>query len=120
TAADHRDAHGLTVATGTRPFVRTLTRPRVARCAGASGQVDARPGVMDAPVLRRARRPVEQPVRRRTGWVATIDWIVGLCLFVPYTLLRDVDAWYGSLLFWSACTAVVIAINAVVSTAWRD
>ncbi len=46
--------------------------------------------------------------------------IILLSYFVPYAVLTDVDAWYGSLLFWTVSTAVVIAINAVVSSAWRD
>lgn len=39
---------------------------------------------------------------------------------VPYTLLRNVDAWYGSFLFWVVITAVVIVINAIVSKSWKD
>ena len=53
-------------------------------------------------------------------WLVPVLALVVLSYLVPYVLLSDVDAWYGSMLFWTASTAVVIAINAVVSSAWRD
>jgi hypothetical protein len=46
--------------------------------------------------------------------------LILLSYFVPYVLLDGVDRWYGSLLFWSVSTVIVIAINAIVSSAWRD
>ncbi|MQA01630.1 MAG: hypothetical protein GEV07_02480 [Streptosporangiales bacterium] len=55
---------------------------------------------------------------RKTVWLVPI--IILLCYLVPYTLLRDVDAWYGSMLFWILATAVVIGLNAVISSTWRD
>lgn len=39
---------------------------------------------------------------------------------VPYTLLAEVDAWYGSALFWTVATVAVIAVNVLVSSAWSD
>jgi len=39
---------------------------------------------------------------------------------VPFTLLRGVDAWYGSFTFWTLATVAVIALNAVVSADWKD
>lgn len=56
----------------------------------------------------------------RALWLVPVFAMILLSYFVPYVVLTDVDAWYGSLLFWTVCTAVVIAINAVVSSAWRD
>lgn len=46
--------------------------------------------------------------------------IILLSFLLPYTVFRDVDAWYGSFLFWSVATAVVIGLNAVVSADWKD
>ncbi|PXY24639.1 hypothetical protein [Prauserella muralis] len=58
---------------------------------------------------------------RRARWLlATVLIIVLLNFLVPYTLLRDVDAWYGSMLFWLVSTAIVIGINAVVSSSWEE
>lgn len=59
----------------------------------------------------------------RTGkaWLLIpIVTIVLLSFLLPYTVFRNVDAWYGSFLFWSLATAVVIALNAVVSADWKD
>ncbi len=46
--------------------------------------------------------------------------IILLSFLLPYTVFRDVDAWYGSFLFWSVATAAVIGLNAVVSADWKD
>lgn len=43
-----------------------------------------------------------------------------LMFVVPYTLLREVNAWYGSFLFWIVGTLVVIAINVILALQWED
>lgn len=44
-----------------------------------------------------------------------------LAMFVvPYTLLRTVDTWYGSALFWTLATLAVIAVNVAVSAGWSQ
>lgn len=53
-------------------------------------------------------------------WLAPIAVLILLSYVVPYTVLSDVDRWYGSFLFWSLATAAVIAINAVISLKWKD
>ena len=53
-------------------------------------------------------------------WLIPVAVVIASCYLIPYTVLRDVDAWYGSFLFWSLATAVVIAINAIVSMKWKD
>lgn len=53
-------------------------------------------------------------------WLAPVLIVIVLSYVLPYTVLRDVDAWYGSMLLWVLGTAIVIAVNAVVSSAWRD
>lgn len=53
-------------------------------------------------------------------WLALIGILVVLCFALPYTVFRDVDAWYGSLLFWIIATGAVILISAFVSSRWRD
>ena len=59
--------------------------------------------------------------RSRVGWlVPAVLVLILLCYLVPFTVLRDVDAWYGSFLFWTVVSALVIGINAVVSSAWKD
>lgn len=56
----------------------------------------------------------------RAIWLVLVLIIIVASYAVPYTLLSDVDEWYGSFLFWTLATAVVIGINAVVSSAWKD
>jgi hypothetical protein len=53
-------------------------------------------------------------------WLVPIAVLVVLAFLLPFTVFRDVDAWYGSYLFWVLATIVVIAINAVVSARWKD
>lgn len=53
-------------------------------------------------------------------WLVPVAVLVVLSYLVPYTVLSDVDRWYGSFLFWSLATAAVIAINAVIALKWRD
>ena len=55
------------------------------------------------------------------------DWLlipilllIVLSFVLPYTVFRDVDAWYGSFLFWTLATAAVIGLNAVISADWKD
>jgi len=52
--------------------------------------------------------------------LAVILVVVVACFLVPFTLLRDVNAWYGSFLFWSLASVVVIAINWVLSANWKE
>lgn len=56
----------------------------------------------------------------RIGWLSAIVVIMAACFVVPFTLLRDVDAWYGSFLFWVIAAVAVIGINVAVSADWED
>ncbi len=70
--------------------------------------------------LDRERAGTGRSVRRR-AWLLTAIPVIMLAMFVvPYTLLREVDAWYGSALFWMVATAAVIALNVVLSRDWED
>jgi hypothetical protein len=52
--------------------------------------------------------------------LAPIALLIALSYLLPYTVFRDVDEWYGSFLFWTLATAVVIGLNAFISSAWKD
>ncbi|WP_300345558.1 hypothetical protein [Nesterenkonia sp.] len=60
------------------------------------------------------------PHRSAPWLLATVPLIMVLMFVVPFTLLRNVDAWYGSLTFWAVATMVVIGINVVLSRRWED
>lgn len=57
---------------------------------------------------------------RKSWWLVLIVVLILAAFIVPYTLLKNIDAWYGSFLFWTLLTAVVIGANVVVSAGWRD
>lgn len=57
---------------------------------------------------------------RKTIWLAPIGILIILSFLVPFTLLRNVDEWYGSFLFWVLATVAVIGISAVISSDWED
>ena len=48
--------------------------------------------------------------------------IIGLLILagfiIPYTLLTNVQKWYGSFLFWTILTIIVIGINYVFTKDW--
>lgn len=65
--------------------------------------------------------PESTPGDRHAPWLLALVPVIMLLMFVvPYTVLRDVNAWYGSLLFWVAATVVVIGINVVLTRRWTD
>lgn len=58
--------------------------------------------------------------RGRAALLISIPVIMLAMFVVPYTLLREVDAWYGSALFWTLATGAVIALNVILSADWED
>lgn len=53
-------------------------------------------------------------------WMAAV-WILLVSAYVvPYTILSDVDAWYGSFLFWLVFALATFSINASIARNWRD
>lgn len=52
---------------------------------------------------------------QRSKWIWLIWAVVVLCYAVPYTVLKDVHAWYGSFLFWTLAGVAVIAINFIIT-----
>jgi len=57
---------------------------------------------------------------RLTPWLlGSIPVVMVLMFAVPFTLLREVNAWYGSFLFWSVGTIVVIGLNVILTRHWK-
>ncbi len=46
--------------------------------------------------------------------------LVVLAYVVPYTMLSEVDRWYGSFLFWTAFGLVAVAAIWAMTRTWRD
>ncbi|GAB7387142.1 hypothetical protein BSNK01_09780 [Bacillaceae bacterium] len=57
---------------------------------------------------------------KRKRWVVFILLLIFLAYLIPFTLLRDVDAWFGSFLFWCVYALAMIVINARIAADWRD
>jgi hypothetical protein len=58
--------------------------------------------------------------RRGMAWAGVLAVLVVLAFVVPYALLSDIDAWYGSFLFWILFVLVAIAINTLIMWRWKD
>ncbi|MFD1910825.1 hypothetical protein [Halodurantibacterium flavum] len=56
--------------------------------------------------------------RRVALWL--MAGVVLACYAVPYLLLHEVTAWYGSFLFWCLAGLVVIFLNLVAMAPFRD
>lgn len=56
------------------------------------------------------------------GWIyAGIVLLLVLSAYlVPYFLLSNIDAWYGSFLFWTLFAAAGILVNVAITKRWRD
>ena len=46
--------------------------------------------------------------------------LVLLAYVAPYTVLSEVDAWYGSFLFWTLFGLAAILVNAAIMGSWKD
>ncbi|GGM37388.1 hypothetical protein GCM10011351_24510 [Paraliobacillus quinghaiensis] len=46
--------------------------------------------------------------------------VILLAYIIPYTLLTNVAAWYGSFLFWSLLALVIIVINYFLTRDWGE
>lgn len=58
-------------------------------------------------------------MKKNEGVYAVIIAILIASAFaVPYTLLSNVEKWYGSFLFWTVLTVVVIFINYLLIRDW--
>lgn len=52
---------------------------------------------------------------KRRNWIWAVWIVVLLSGVVPYTLLTNVAAWYGSFLFWACAGLAVIALNIFIT-----
>lgn len=52
---------------------------------------------------------------KRRHWIWGVWLLVLLSYLVPYTVLRGVQAWYGSFLFWSVVGLLVVVLNVIIT-----
>jgi c-di-AMP phosphodiesterase-like protein len=53
-------------------------------------------------------------------WAFSILCIIFLAFAVPYTILSNIPAWYGSFLFWILITVIVIFMNYFITKEWGN
>lgn len=53
-------------------------------------------------------------------WIWVVWALVLLCYVVPYGLLGQVQAWYGSFLFWCVVGVLVIVANIMITQGFKD
>ncbi len=59
---------------------------------------------------------------QRASWLelALIGILIVLCFVLPFSVFTNIDAWYGSLLFWCLASLLVIGLCARISARWKD
>ncbi|MCF3943273.1 hypothetical protein [Oceanobacillus alkalisoli] len=56
--------------------------------------------------------------RNEKVYAVIITSLILSAFVVPYTLLTNVERWYGSFLFWTVLTVIVIGINYLLIKEW--
>ena len=56
---------------------------------------------------------------RRTA-LALVGLVILACYAVPYLLIGQIAAWYGSFLFWCLAGLAVIVLNVFATRGWED
>jgi hypothetical protein len=57
---------------------------------------------------------------RELKWGLVILGIVLLGYILPYTLLTNVAAWYGSFLLWTVLALIIILVNYFLTKDWGE
>lgn len=52
------------------------------------------------------------------NWMLVIAGIILLAYVIPYTVLSQVTAWYGSFLFWFLIGLAAIFVNVFITRDW--
>ncbi|WP_047980426.1 hypothetical protein [Ornithinibacillus contaminans] len=53
-------------------------------------------------------------------WGIVIVLAILLAYIIPFTILSDVQAWYGSFLYWGITGIVIIIANVMITKGWRE
>jgi len=56
--------------------------------------------------------------KTRKFWVGVEAVVILLAFILPYTVFRDVHAWYGSFLWWTIVGLATIFINIMITKDW--
>lgn len=53
-------------------------------------------------------------------WGGFIILLILLAYIIPFTILTNVQTWYGSFLFWGIIGVLIIFANVMVTRDWRE
>ncbi len=53
-------------------------------------------------------------------WLIFWVFLIFISYLVPYTVLREVQAWWGAFLFWNVIGLLVILANYQITRDWED
>ncbi|MGV3489363.1 MAG: hypothetical protein ACO1OC_12385 [Tuberibacillus sp.] len=56
--------------------------------------------------------------KTRNFWIRLEPLVILLAFILPYTVFRDVHAWYGSFLWWGIVGLATIFINLMITKDW--
>lgn len=56
----------------------------------------------------------------KTFWGLSVCLVIVLAFLLPFTLLRNVDAWYGSFLLWGIVGIFTIIANFMITKDWGE
>ncbi len=57
---------------------------------------------------------------KTSKWIWFVWLLVALCYIVPYSVLSNVQTWYGSFLFWSLIGVLVIVANIFMTKDFKE
>ncbi|UYF99619.1 MULTISPECIES: hypothetical protein [unclassified Halomonas] len=57
---------------------------------------------------------------KRSKWIWAVWLVVLLSCLVPYTLLTNINAWYGSFLLWSCAGLAIIVLNVHITKDFEE
>lgn len=58
--------------------------------------------------------------QRKKFWGTFIIVLILIAYIVPYTILSNVQTWYGSFLFWGIIGVLIIFANVMATRDWRE
>ncbi|HLU21300.1 hypothetical protein [Lederbergia graminis] len=59
-------------------------------------------------------------MNRELKWALLILVVILLGYILPYTVLTNVEAWYGSFLIWTLLAIIIIFINYLFTRNWGE
>lgn len=59
-------------------------------------------------------------IKNEGKWATIIVVMILLAYIVPYTLLNNMNVWYGAFLFWTVFALGIILVNILMTKDWSE